>query len=168
MKNKGKICFVAGCNNDSYIKGLCCSHYSKKWRNDNPDKVKAIRLRNKQNNYFKNKESFARYAASDKGRFNKAKKGAKCRDLEFNLSFEEFVTLSSKPCYYCNDELCSHDEFRGAHLDRIDNNKGYLADNVVSCGFLCNKIRLNNLTVDEAKDAINGIINGRKRRAAIT
>jgi hypothetical protein len=41
---------------------------------------------------------------------------------------------------------------------------GYTIDNVVSCGFLCNKIRMNNLTVAETKDAVEAILEGRKRR----
>jgi hypothetical protein len=51
----------------------------------------------------------------------------------------------------------------GAHLDRIDNNKGYLFNNVLPCGSLCNSIRMNNLTVEETKDCINAILAGRKQ-----
>jgi len=118
----------------------------------------------KTNNKLKLSLYDKKYSESNIGRFNKAKSKAKIRGLVFDLTFERFIEISSLPCYYCADELCGKEIFEGAHLDRIDNSKGYIEDNVLSCGLLCNQIRMNNLTVEETKDAVEGILLGRKRR----
>lgn len=159
-----KACSVENCPNIHYCKGLCRSHYNKQYKQNNEEKIKQYNITYKQNHDRECKEYEKQYASSDKGRFNKAKSKAKVRDLEFSLTYEQFIEISSKPCYYCQDELCGKENFQGAHLDRIDNSKGYTLENVISCGLLCNKIRMNNLTVEETKDAIVAILDGRKRR----
>lgn len=82
------------------------------------------------------------------GRYNHYKSSAKEKGRDFKLSKEEFEKLVSLPCFYCN--------FSGKTgiiqkmgLDRIDNNKGYLINNVVPCCTLCNMTRSNNFTKDE-------------------
>lgn len=45
---------------------------------------------------------------------------------------DDFMSLWNKECYYCNDAI------HGIGIDRIDNNFGYTADNVVSCCIRCN------------------------------
>jgi len=50
-------------------------------------------------------------------------------------------------CYYCNHDL----EETGIGLDRIDNDKGYLENNVVPCCWICNKIKGVIFTTEEMK-----------------
>jgi len=45
-----KYCDIEGCNNKLWAKGLCSSHYCRKWEKENPDKHrKTYNLRRKKN-----------------------------------------------------------------------------------------------------------------------
>lgn len=74
------------------------------------------------------------------------KKSAKYRDLEFSLDREYFVALAHQPCAYCGDmdgrkKRYTGDEFRMNGIDRVDNTKGYIKGNVVSCCKMCNRAK---------------------------
>ena len=84
----------------------------RKYRENNPEKVKLI-----VDTYYK----------SPIGKFKFYKKEAKRRDIEFKLTFEEFMTFWQKPCFYTGRQI----ETIG--LDRIDSSKGYEISNLVSC-----------------------------------
>lgn len=161
------LCSVVDCGNSHYCKGLCRKHYNKQWKESHEEETREYGARWRRENKEARIVYNRIYATTDIGRFNKAKSKAKGRELKWDIEFETFIDISSRPCFYCNDELCGKEKFQGAHLDRIDNSLGYEIDNVVSCGLLCNTIRMSNLTVAEAKDAIEGILAGRKRRADI-
>lgn len=80
-------------------------------------------------------------------------------NVEFTLSFKEFLNIISKPkCEYCDIDLIynkhSRDENRNyvsrAHqLDRKNNNKGYTLDNVVPCCWECNRLKSDRFTYEE-------------------
>jgi hypothetical protein len=70
-------------------------------------------------------------------------RNAKNRDLEFDLSYDEFMTFWQEPCYYCGDEI----ETIG--LDRKNNMIGYVIDNIVPCCTTCNYIKRNILNTEE-------------------
>jgi putative endonuclease len=159
-----KICSIESCNEITYCKCLCRVHYNKQWHASHKEYTSQYNKDYKKKNIEKNKVYNKTYATSDIGRFNKAKSKAKVRGLDFDLYYEDFIDISSRPCFYCADELCGKKDFQGAHLDRIDNSLGYTLDNVISCGLLCNQIRMANLTVAETKDAVQGILSGRKIR----
>ena len=57
---------------------------------------------------------------------------AKRRGLEFALTREDFDALWGKPCVYCGARI------EGIGIDRTDSGRGYTADNVVPCCWLCN------------------------------
>lgn len=88
--------------------------------------------------------------------FKSYKEGASKRNLEFNLSLEQFRNLVIGDCFYCgsapmNERKLQHysnQTFRYNGIDRLDNDKGYVFSNVVSCCRICNKAKLN-LTVKE-------------------
>lgn len=52
---------------------------------------------------------------------------AKCRGLEFTLTFEQFMEFWQKPCHYSGRAI------KTVGLDRVDNSVGYVYGNVVSC-----------------------------------
>lgn len=88
------------------------------------------------------------------------KKSANKRDIEFFLSRDEFIYLTSKRCFYCNcppAQVHEKKETNGAYMyngiDRKDNNIGYLLDNCVSCCKKCNYAK-RNMTVKEFKSWI--------------
>jgi hypothetical protein len=75
------------------------------------------------------------YYRSPAGKLRKIRARAKKKGLDFNLTVEFYKTLWGKPCHYCGIDV----EVTG--LDRKDNNKGYLQENVVPCCHTCNTIK---------------------------
>ena len=77
-----------------------------------------------------------------------------------NLSFDDFMIMSQRDCYYCggapsnvsnhyitrqkkySEERISNGYFKYNGLDRIDNSKSHDLDNVVPCCIHCNKAKL--------------------------
>lgn len=72
-------------------------------------------------------------------------RGAKKRNLEFNLSKEECLILFKSNCHYCDIEpsnkkknTCGEGIFIYNGIDRKNNNDGYIKTNVVPCCKFCN------------------------------
>jgi hypothetical protein len=88
---------------------------------------------------------------------------AKKKNREFILTQEEFENLILDKCYYCGElpingnskpkRLKDNNEvFRYNGIDRKDNNKGYILENVVtSCGF-CNHAKFKSTENDYIKN----------------
>jgi hypothetical protein len=74
------------------------------------------------------------------------KSNAKARDLEFSLTDQEFLKLTTSNCYYCNKlpsqvvrpVAINSGDFICNGIDRIDNNQGYHMQNCVPCCLTCN------------------------------
>jgi hypothetical protein len=89
-------------------------------------------------------------------RFNLLVRGARPREVEVGLSYEEYLSFTTESqCHYCDDEIdwSPYNKHRkghvGCNLDRKDNAKGYTLENcVVCCGF-CNRIKNNHLSYEE-------------------
>ena len=111
--------------------------------------------------YLKNKDKYDqkrkawRIKNPLRTRFLQARADTKARDLEFKLTYEFLIDLWNKDCYYCKSNISKE---TGISADRIDNDKGYLYDNVLPCCGRCNKIRGDNLTVDEMQIAMNAVL----------
>ena len=99
--------------------------------------------------YMKKMRAKANKKDCGEATFNQAlircKFNAKQRNLEFNLSKNEFRELSQLSCYYCGNlpsnkiiNKYGNGDFSYNGLDRIDNSKGYTIDNVVPCCAKCN------------------------------
>lgn len=82
--------------------------------------------------------------------YNDYKKQAKYRKLPFELSYDEFIALTSGRCSYCgrlpmsvvrthNKRINSSYIFNG--VDRQDNSKGYVKGNAVTCCDICNRAK---------------------------
>jgi 5-methylcytosine-specific restriction endonuclease McrA len=87
--------------------------------------------------------------------FNNYKCNARKRGIEFTLSKDEFMTLILSNCYYCNKEPSQKqlNKFNNGDIiyngiDRTDNTKGYVEENVRTCCFQCNHAK-NYYTEDE-------------------
>lgn len=74
--------------------------------------------------------------------------GARRREIEWALSFDDFISIIKRNCHYC-DSLPSNN--RKTHkrrscpvnsatsgIDRVDNSRGYTIDNCVPCCRICN------------------------------
>ena len=94
----------------------------KKWRDSNPEKVKEINEKTK-NNIFKYYQVY--------------KNSAESKQLAFDFNKEEYVKLVETPCNYCG--IMQEKGFNG--IDRIDSTIGYIKDNCVSCCAMCNYMK---------------------------
>ena len=72
------------------------------------------------------KTKFVQYKARSKRKF-----------IEFNLNFEQFKFLVTKPCWYCKDSS------KLVGIDRLNPKKGYTLDNVAPCCWTCNRAKSN-------------------------
>lgn len=115
---------------------------AKKWREEHPEMIKS--------NYLIQARKLTT-------RFKISKKTALKKKKDWLLTFEEFCNFISQPCYYCSNKLCKPTEI-GSGLDRLDNTKGYIYDNVVSCCKVCNSCKLNIFSPEEMKQIANLII----------
>lgn len=74
--------------------------------------------------------------------FRQYKSWALKKGRKFELGFESFVELISSACHYCShsaEQAGSTSGFNG--IDRMDNSKGYVTGNVVSCCWPCNQMK---------------------------
>jgi len=69
-------------------------------------------------------------------KFNKTKIWAKERGLNFEISEQQTGEFWQKPCHYCTWAIPT------IGLDRIDNAKGYVIDNLISSCPVCNGSKL--------------------------
>ena len=72
---------------------------------------------------------------------------AKSKNIEWKISKSHALSLFNTQCYYCND-LC---QMNG--IDRLDNSKGYVKENVAACCAMCNMMKATH-TVAEFIDMI--------------
>lgn len=73
------------------------------------------------------------------------KEHARKRNIEWNLTKKQFKILTKGNCIYCGIEplQVNHPKRHNGDyiyngIDRVDNNKGYIIDNCVSCCGYCN------------------------------
>jgi len=93
---------------------------AKEWRRNNPDKVKEIneRKRKDPNNRLK----YYKLRAEKCG-------------IKWNISDDDAKKLFNESCYYCKEI----NELNG--IDRLDNDKDYELNNIVSCCTMCNMMK---------------------------
>jgi len=82
------------------------------------------------------------------------------RGLDFLLDFSSYEMLLKKPCFYCAEPL----NYSGCGLDRIDNSKGYILENVIPCCGRCNTSRQDNFSVEEWKVMIRAYLDFRNKK----
>lgn len=78
--------------------------------------------------------------------------GAGIRGYSFELSEEEFNEITNQACFYCG----SFDKYNG--IDRVDNSKGYITDNVVPCCRNCNTAK-GSVTIEMARKMLDFVDN---------
>lgn len=70
-------------------------------------------------------------------------RGAKERDLAWQLSEEQFIDIIESSCHYCGERGSMKDIKKDRTIsingiDRVDNTKGYTVENIVPCCNFCN------------------------------
>lgn len=95
---------------------------AKEWRKKNPEKMekqyKDVKL-NPNRHYYNYKRS------------------AEVRGLVFEMTQEEAKKFFESDCYYCCEKVTT--KLMG--IDRVDNNKDYINDNIVPCCAMCNYMK---------------------------
>ena len=94
---------------------------------------------------------------------------ARKRGFTFDLTLDDFISISSGNCYYCGEEpsvypgdtqymnkICEPWKRNG--IDRVDTLKGYTKDNCVPCCSKCNYAK-HDLKLDEFKEWIKKCYN---------
>lgn len=81
------------------------------------------------------------------------KSNARRRDIEWRLTDDEVISLMTRECHYCGSGPAHtskgrNGDFKYNGIDRVDNDKGYVEGNVVSCCITCNNAK-RTLTVTE-------------------
>lgn len=76
-----------------------------------------------------------------------SKRNLKC-DLTAKYMDEHIL---NQPCTYCGD-------IYNIGCDRIDNTKGHTMDNVVPCCSICNKLRIDEFSVEEMKNHFGPVV----------
>ena len=82
--------------------------------------------------------------------YGEKKRSAKYRQLDFELTKEEFESLIIRPCYYCGEPAKLHDgihnrvglKFPINGIDRLNSNIGYIMHNCVPSCFKCNSMKM--------------------------
>lgn len=78
--------------------------------------------------------------------YGRYKNGAKQRGYDFLLGRIEFEQLLSDNCHYCGIKPSTVAEYNGHTfiyngIDRVNNDEGYISDNVVTCCITCNRAK---------------------------
>lgn len=95
-------------------------------------------------------------ARSAKGRYRRAVRVAKERNIPWDLTERQYNTLvrRNRCSYGCGNPLPP----TGVGLDRFDNSKGYTPSNAVPCCTACNKGKGEAFSGDEWQAMIDGLI----------
>jgi hypothetical protein len=108
------------------------------------------------------------YGASSKRKaYQNYRKNAIIRQIIFNLTQQEFITLAGQPCFYCGSEASnvisgnrSYGPFVYNGIDRIDSTKEYSVPNCVPCCKICNRAK-SNMSYEEFMNWINRLVERR-------
>jgi len=124
---------------------------AKEYRRENQEALKArdrerypreraARLRSAKQFRVKNsayiKEYSVQYRKGTRNKWNQYRAMARSKGRVFTLSYEQLCALVSQPCSYCGKLK----EING--IDRVDNMRGYVLDNVVPCCTTCNTMKM--------------------------
>lgn len=105
--------------------------------------------------------------------FNHYLRGAKDRNIPFELTKEQVRELIEQDCHYCGQKplvrytaIGCAGEYAWNGIDRVDNTKGYTTDNCVPCCKLCN-LGKRDLTIDEFTSWIERTYHALKDRGVV-
>jgi hypothetical protein len=150
-----KLCALPGCMQRlicTNTLGFCYHH-----RHHAPERKNYMNQMFKERHKVrKHREARARYSRNYNYKLSTKfgiaqRKAIKERGISFELTFEEYTQIvEDNSCYYCSALLPK----TALGLDRVDNSKGYVFENVVACCSDCNRLKNSHLTLEEMKEVI--------------
>ena len=108
------------------------------YQDENTKQCVALQEKRKKDEKMASKIRGIKYRNKPWNKYNIYRRSAKKRGLLFNLTFYTCNNLFHAPCHYCNIPPIKN-ILNG--IDRVDNNKNYDDDNVVSCCSTCNYMK---------------------------
>lgn len=157
-------CVTYGCSNSKVYQFLCKKCYNKEYNRQYRAKNKAVLDQKSKQYYTLNKtylnEYNRKYISENKaaviengyiyrrsitGKFKTGKNNAARRNIEWKLTLEEYRTIISSLCHYCEKPTPE----AGVGLDRKNNHLGYTSTNVVPCCARCNDMKGQHITYEE-------------------
>lgn len=111
------------------------SNRHKKWYAKNGEKMNKKKQEYRKNHPIEMRAQEGRWRKTIMGKFWNYKQNAKLRGLFFELTFQQFKEYWKKPCSYCGGAI------ETVGLDRTDNSKGYIMENITSCCSICNYMK---------------------------
>lgn len=145
-------------NKDGRVKCKCdCGNIIETYGKDLGKRVKSCgcivnESAKKRESEKRKKRGFVTYDTIYDKLYGKFLWGANNRGLEVNISKEDYCRLICNECFYC-DKIGSNNVLKGQlgptfkgvrfnGIDRLDNNKGYLKGNCVTCCCNCNAMKM--------------------------
>lgn len=125
--------------------------YGKEYYNKNKERILMVNKDYRKRTLEIWREKWKLKGKTPGTRYGVYKATAKRRNIDFNISRDDFDKLWNKPCHYCGNEIV------GIGIDRIDNSVGYNTDNIVPCCSWCNKMKLT-FTKEEFIDKCKKIV----------
>ena len=111
--------------------------------------------------------------AAQKSIYAQYRNKAKIKHLDFDLSFDEFMKITKQNCFYCNIEPSNikkseynNGDFIYNGIDRMDNSKGYIIDNIIPCCKICNYAK-NTMPLEEFYKWVNTIYANLKEKGVL-
>lgn len=106
------------------------------------------------------------------GLYSRYRGRAKKDDIPFELSKDEFRSLTEKNCCYCGSipkqSVSSRNTGRGRYtysgIDRVDSDLGYSVGNCVPCCSVCNYMKID-MTTEEFMAACRAVISYQEKRS---
>lgn len=96
---------------------------------------------------LKNKAHLSKDTVAFNAFYGRYFRSAKNRKIEFDLSKEQFKEVSDRKCSYCGSPpeeksgVRTGEVYISNGINRIDNNIGYIENNIISSCYMCNKMK---------------------------
>ena len=95
------------------------------------------------NKLYNGDKYFELFIIPKTGRYISYKQTAEKRNIDFEITKDEFRNIISKNCFYCNSNGVGYYGIGAGGIDRVNSAKSYNLDNCVPCCTTCNIMKLN-------------------------
>lgn len=149
---KSKSCVE--CGNAASRQWNIDNQYGPTYRKTNSEQVRVTNKNWRQNN----KDKCRQYSLTDSARImsqlNQAKRRAKAKNVEFDLTTDDIVIPDVCPVLGIPiDRTAGHQGDNSPSIDRVDNTIGYTKTNIVVISWKANRLK-NNATLTELKQIV--------------